>query len=72
MMAWYNWKTNDYDYRDAPQTDEEAKQYIRQDIASQGLYDLRREMGDDVLHAILYVLEAHVRSMVDRITPPAA
>ena len=35
---WYNFKTDDYDQRQAPQTDEEAVQYISQNPAAQGLY----------------------------------
>lgn len=53
----FNSVTQKMDYRDMPTHDDEAVQYIPQDVAAQNIYRIRREMGDDILHALLYVLE---------------
>ena len=55
---WYNYAAQDYEHSDAPVTDEEAKRYIPQDEAAQAIYQIRREMGDSILHAMAYTLEA--------------
>ena len=57
-MYWSNFVTGEADYREAPTTDEEAKQYIPQWPAALNLYDLRRQMGDSVMDALGGVLES--------------
>lgn len=54
----YNYTTDEYDYRDAPTTDEEAKRYLPQQPAAQGLFDCHREMGLGILEAMVEVLTA--------------
>lgn len=63
---WYNYMTSEYEeyeYRQAPTTDEEAKQLISQGVSAQALYDLLRApeyKGLDILEAMAEVLEAMV------------
>jgi hypothetical protein len=59
MSGWHNFATGQTDWRDsAPATDEEAKQYLPQDMAVQNLYSLYRQRGDSVEDAAIAVLRA--------------
>ena len=59
LGKWFNYKTGDYDAKDlAPQTDAEAKLYIPQHKAVQGIFECRRFMGDSILEAMAYALGA--------------
>lgn len=58
---WYNYVTQDHDaLGSSPTTDEQAVKYVPQIEAAQAIYRLRRELGDDVIHAMLYTLTACV------------
>ena len=58
IRFWHNLKTGEIDMRDKPvETDEEAKQYIPQHSACQGLYDCYRLKGLSVSDAMIKVLE---------------
>jgi hypothetical protein len=54
---WHNFVTGEADYRTAPATDEEAKQYLPQDPAALSRYDLYRQRGDSVTDAYIAVLK---------------
>lgn len=63
LSQWWNYKTRQYDSRaSAPLTDEEARQYIEQNEAAQAIYNIHRELGLDVLHALLETLKAQAKS----------
>jgi hypothetical protein len=55
--GWHNFATGQIDYRTAPTTDEEAKQYLPQQPAALNLYDLYRLRGDSVEDAAIAVLK---------------
>ena len=60
-LAWFNYKTESYDYLDGlPETDEQAKLYIPQIDAAQRIFEIKRMMGEDIVNSMLYVLEAYV------------
>lgn len=61
ILAWWNFTTEQYDYRGVPANDDEAAQYIPQIDAAQSLYRLHREMNATILDAMRKVLEAVVR-----------
>lgn len=59
-QSWYNYKTGEWEERDAPQTDEEAVNYIPQQ-AGVAMYHLLREYrGLSIPEAMLYVLSVAV------------
>lgn len=59
-LRWYNYAANEYECRtDAPQTDEEAVQFIPQSPAAQGLYRAHRSIGTGVLEAMVAALDMH-------------
>lgn len=63
ISHWWNYKTQSWDARSTPpQTDEEAVMYIMQDVPAQQIYRIHRELGLDVLHAMLEVLSAQERA----------
>ena len=56
-LYWYNFMTGDYDFREAPQTDEEAERYIPQ-LGGVALYRIYREHeGLGIIEAMIKVLE---------------
>ena len=58
ISNWWNFATQSWDGRTTPpQTDDEARQYIPQDAPAQQIYRIHRELGEDVLHALLKTLE---------------
>ena len=57
---WHNYVTDEYDYNDAPTTDEQAMQYIPQDPSALGLYKCHRKLGLPILEAMIRVLSACV------------
>ena len=58
LICMHNYKTVHVDLREYPETDEEAVQYIPQDVAAQGLYQCHRELGRSVAEASGRVLAA--------------
>ena len=57
---WYNYVTGDYEYRAAPETDDDAKSLLPQIPAAQGLYTVLREMDNGILDSMIKVLTACV------------
>lgn len=55
---WWNYVKGDYDWRKAPETDEEAVQYMPQQRDVICIYRCRRMLGDSVLEAMVYALES--------------
>jgi len=55
-LSWYNYATDEYELGSTPTTDEQAKSYLPQLDAAQGLYDVQRLMGNSILEAMIYVL----------------
>ena len=64
-MYWRNRKTGETEFRDMPETDEEAVKYIPQDETAQGLYVCWRNLGLEIDEAMINVLSASVGK-----TPP--
>lgn len=58
MMAWYNFRTDEYDYHD--QTPDDLRDYISQYPLAQDLFGLYIKMGDAPLEAMRKVLEASI------------
>ena len=59
-LFWYNYIKEDYELADAPTTDGQAKSYLPQLDAAQGLYDVQRLIGNSILEAMIYVLNVCV------------
>lgn len=57
---WYNYKTSQYEYTDAPTNDTEAKEFLPQINSARGLYDCHRALRLSVLEAMVRVLECAV------------
>jgi len=57
---WHNYKTGQYEYRYAPDTDEDALALLPQYPAAQGMFEVYREMGKSILDAMDYTLSACV------------
>lgn len=51
---WYNYKTNKFELRNAPKTDEEAYDLLPQS-GGVGLFKIYRELGDSILEAMIKV-----------------
>lgn len=61
QMAWWDYAKEEYVWRtEGPQDDETALQYLPQYPAAKGLYEVRRELGDTILEAMIKVLDACV------------
>ena len=60
MDNWYNYVTEQYETREAPTTDEEAKMLIPQLTEAQGLYVCYRQMGSGIVEAMRDTLLACV------------
>ena len=56
-IPWHNYRTGEYDYREAPTTDEEARDYVPQGAGS-NLYTLYRrgEENISIMEALIKVL----------------
>jgi len=59
---WYNFQTGEYDFVEAPTTDEEAVKYLPQLGAGLTLYSLYREQGLDIVESMKNVLEAALKT----------
>ena len=59
-LSWYNYETDEYELSGTPTTDEQAKSYLPQLDAAQGLYDVQRLIGNSILEAMIYVLNVCV------------
>ena len=59
-LYWYNYETQEYVYRDAPQNDDDAVKYLPQSPAVYGLYRCHRAMGASVLDAMIKTLTSCV------------
>jgi len=57
FYAWFNYKTNDYEYRDTP---EDFTDYIPQDRVAQGLYKCHLALGETPINAARKTLSAYV------------
>ena len=55
-MVWFNYRTGDFEDREAPSTDEEAMALIPQHPAACGLYRCYRGLGMPILEAMVNVL----------------
>jgi hypothetical protein len=53
--SWFNYVTGEYS-DEQPATDDIAKQYIPQDVSSQGLYQCYRQLDLPILKALANVL----------------
>jgi hypothetical protein len=63
IVYWGNFKTGESDAKAVdwvPASDEEAKQYISQDVSAQSSYDVYRKMGKSIQQAMIAVLEAQI------------
>ena len=60
MYNWNNFSTEEYDAIDAPETDEEALDYLPQIPAARGLYRVHRAKGEDIIESMRLVLMACV------------
>lgn len=61
LFGWHNFVTGETDYREsAPQTDEEAIQYLPQ-IGGPGMFRILREQGLSINDAMLHVLKVATR-----------
>lgn len=47
-LPWYNYTTNEYDWRITPETDQDALMYLPQLPIVQGLYKLYRASGESI------------------------
>lgn len=59
-LAWYNYRTNDYDYFAGLPTDEDAKQYIPQHPSAIELYECYRETWHPPNESLVLTLSACV------------
>jgi len=58
---WFNMKTGEFEYRQAPSTDADCTQYIPQNPSAQALYKLYRVQGGlTMMEAMTNVLSACV------------
>lgn len=57
-LAWYNYKTNEFEYLAGQPPKERMKEFIPQYISAQNLFDLYIEMRKTELEALIKVLEA--------------
>ena len=60
MHSWYNFRTEEYDTTDVPETDAEALDYLPQLPAARGLYRVHRAKGEDIIESMRLVLMACV------------
>jgi len=58
LMGFHNYKTGQVDWREYPETDEDAVQYIPQSVAAQGMYVCHRELGRSIAESSGRVLTA--------------
>jgi hypothetical protein len=58
MSVWWNYETEQYEERDMPTTDREAKPYLWP--IAQRLYDLYRAHGDSIPEAMEKVLRLQI------------
>jgi hypothetical protein len=57
VKPWYNFVTGEMS-ETPPDTDEQARQYLSQRPSAQMLYEIYREMGYDIVHAMIEVHKA--------------
>lgn len=60
MSGWYNFTTDEYEYRDAPTTDEQAMWCIPQDPSALALFQIYRKQDLPILESMIHVLTACV------------
>lgn len=62
---WYNYDAQDYEYRNAPQTADEALPFIPTLIGARGLFACYVDLGDTVTEAMLKTLARCVGEPLD-------